>query len=293
MNDQLRQFSTLSDSELVTQIQALAVRQRHAIAALIACLAEFDARDLYAAEGYPSLFSYCTEHLHLSEHAAFNRIAAARAARRFPVVLEMLAAGDITMTTVTLLSPVLTEENHRSLLEAARHKSKREVMAQMAGRSPLPDVPSLVIPLGNDRFRLQVMLTAESHRILQRLQDLMRHTIPSGDPAEIVERALTALLAQVEHERLAAVRRPRRAREGVAGSRHVPADVRREVWKRDGGRCTFVGPHGRCPGRSFLELHHIIPFARGGPTTVDNVQLRCRAHNVYELAQETKRNEAG
>src|SRR5687768_16700960 len=69
------------------------------------------------------------------------------------------------------------------------------------------------------------------------------------------------------------------------GSRHVPAAVRREVWKRDGGQCAFVGDARRCTERGFLELHHVIPFADGGPTTAENLQLRCRAHNVSEAEQ--------
>jgi hypothetical protein len=62
----------------------------------------------------------------------------------------------------------------------------------------------------------------------------------------------------------------------------VPAAVRRDVWVRDEGRCAFVGTHGRCHERSFLEFHHVEPFADGGATTAGNLQLRCRAHNAYE-----------
>jgi hypothetical protein len=58
--------------------------------------------------------------------------------------------------------------------------------------------------------------------------------------------------------------------------------VKREVWNRDGGRCAFVGNAGRCDERGFLEFHHLEPFAAGGPTTVENLELRCRAHNAYE-----------
>ncbi len=62
-------------------------REREATAALIAALGELDARRLYLAEGCSSLFTYCTQVLHLSEHAAYGRIEAARAARKWPVVL--------------------------------------------------------------------------------------------------------------------------------------------------------------------------------------------------------------
>ena len=65
-------------------------------------------------------------------------------------------------------------------------------------------------------------------------------------------------------------------------SRHIPAAVRREVWRRDDGRCAFVGRRGRCRETAFLEFHHVEPYATGGGASVANIQLRCRAHNAYE-----------
>lgn len=82
--------------------------------------------------------------LHFSEHAAYLRIEAARAALRIPRILEVLADGSLTLTTVGLLKAHLTEENHRDLLEAARHKSKRDVEKMIAAFRPLPAVPSTV-----------------------------------------------------------------------------------------------------------------------------------------------------
>jgi hypothetical protein len=84
--------------------------------------------------------------------------------------------------------------------------------------------------------------------------------------------------------KLAAAVRPRRDAAAPRGTRHIPARVRREVWKRDAGRCAFVGSAGRCTERGFLELHHVQPFAEGGPATLENIELRCRAHNAYESA---------
>jgi hypothetical protein len=105
---------------------------KHATVELLRLLAELDARRLYLGEGCSSLFSYCTQVLHLSEHAAYHRIEAARAARQFPVVLELLAEGALTLTNLALLRPHLTADNHRTLLAHARHKTKRDVEHQVA-----------------------------------------------------------------------------------------------------------------------------------------------------------------
>src|SRR5207249_9647808 len=108
-------------------------------AEIIAHLAEIEARDVYARAGYKSLFEFCRKTFRLSEQETYNRIAAARAARRFPVTLELLADGSINLTTVRLLAPHLTTENHKTVLEAARGKRTHEVEKIVAGLAPRSD----------------------------------------------------------------------------------------------------------------------------------------------------------
>jgi hypothetical protein len=106
--------------------------------------------------------------------------------------------------------------------------------------------------------------------------------MPHGDPAAVVERALALLVQQLEKTRTGTTSQPRPSRVKVRRTRYVPAAVKRAVWARDASRCAFVGSHGRCTETSFLECHHVVPFADGGATDADNLQLRCRAHNAYE-----------
>ena len=313
--------SRLSDRDLLAAALRAAVNERHATVELLRLLAELDERRLYLGEGCSSLFTYCTQVLQLSEHAAYHRIEAARAAERFPVVLELLEEGALTLTTLALLRPHLTDENCDRLLEAARHKTKREVEHQIACLAPKPDaapvvrklpaparpaelaptlapglleVPSepsapapeppraRIAPLAEDRYLLRVTISADTHRKLRQAQDLLRHTIPTGDHAAILDRALTLLVTQLERAKFARARQPRAAGTSQTHRRHIPAAVRREVWTRDGGRCAFEGPHGRCRETGWLEFHHVVPFADGGPTNAANLALRCRAHNTFE-----------
>jgi hypothetical protein len=113
----------------------------------------------------------------------------------------------------------------------------------------------------------------------------MRHAVPDGNVATIFDRAVTLLLRDVERRKFAQAERPRAATPGNSTGRHVPAAVKRAVWARDRGQCPFNATSGRCEERGFLEFHHVIPFAEGGSTTVENLQLRCRAHNDYEACQ--------
>lgn len=99
---------------------------------------------MFLAQGCASLFTYCTQVLHLSEDAAYTRMVVARAVLTFPTILTRLAAGDLSLTAVRRLVPVLTPENIDQLLAAARHRTKSEVEHLVAGVRPRPDVRPMV-----------------------------------------------------------------------------------------------------------------------------------------------------
>ena len=328
-NDLLASVRGLSDDQLVAGLNSLAAGERETTAELVAHLAELDTRELHLRAGYGSLFTYCRDALHLSEHEAYNRIEAARAARRFPVILDLLAAGSVNLTTVRLLARHLTAENHRRVLESARGKRKAEVEEIVAGLWPQPEAPPLirklpalrpsppapaappppaspgvqapvapsplappvpmpvprpaVAPLSPDRYKVQFTIGVATLEKLRLAKDMLRHAIPSGDEAQILDRALTVLLAALAKKKFAATGQPLPGQKTAPGSRHVPAEIRRAVWRRDLGRCAYVAADGRrCAERAFLEFHHVEPYAVGGEATVGNIQLRCRGHNGYE-----------
>ena len=331
-------FADLADFALLDVAKRLATDERQATAILLRALMEIDRRRLYLGEGCASMFVYCTRVLHLSEGGAYNRIEAARAARTYPLILELFEQSAITLTAIRLLAPHLTAENHRAVLASARHASKREVEALVVALQPIPDVPVIVrklratsratgapplahgdlelsstsaletvadaavasqrvmppqvpvtpariAPLSPERYRMQFTVSRETHDKFRRAQALLRHALPSGDAAEIFDRAITLLVEKLERRRFAETSRPRVSTSGAADTsrtRHVPAAVRRRVWRRDAGRCAFVGREGRCRETAFLEFHHVEPYATGGEATVANIQLRCHAHNAYE-----------
>jgi hypothetical protein len=342
----------LSDSELLRQVALLATPERGATVELVGHLAELDARKLHVSDGYGSLFAYCTGPLRLAEHAAYNRIEAARVSRRFPVVLDLLSDGSLNLSTLRLLAPHLRPENFETLLNRARLRSKREVETLVAQLAPRPDVaasvrklperrpipqaaeppsgegsqgmaaserplaasdpstdtirlaaPSelrtqtveragagprfndrpMVVPLSPGRYHVRFTMTAPTHDKLRRAQELLRKEVPDGNPDSIIDRALTLLLEDVARRKLAVTSAARSSQPVGTRSRHIPAQVRRAVWLRDGGRCAFVSARGRrCDERVYLEFHHREPYAIGGEATVANISLRCRAHNVYE-----------
>src|SRR5881296_1747906 len=140
----LSTVARLSDRRLLDEVKRLAARERDVTAELIAHLAEIEERGLHHAEGFGSMFLYCRQVLLLSEHAAYGRIEAARAARKFPVILEMLAEGSLNLTAVGLLGRHLTRDNYRAVLAEAKGRSKSEVEELLARLHPQPDVPSSI-----------------------------------------------------------------------------------------------------------------------------------------------------
>jgi hypothetical protein len=293
MTPVLPSLPPLDDPSLLAEVPRLARSERGATVALVARLAELDARRLYLAAGFSSLFSYCTTVLGLSEGEAYNRIEAARAVRRSPELLDRLLDGSWTLTTLRLVAPHISDDD-KGLLEAAAGKSKRQVeelivssvrkLPDLAGptASSLPSRRPVVAPISTDQYRITITASREMRNELSRVQNLLRHQIPDGDPGKILARALSVLRQQLERKKLGAAP-GRKIRPTRPGSRHVPAEVRRTIWGRDGGRCAFVARDGRrCAERGGLEFHHIDPHALGGEATVRNISLRCRAHNAHE-----------
>ena len=142
---------------------------------------------------------------------------------------------------------------------------------------------SRVKPLAPQRVAVQFTLSGRGHETLRYAQALLGHQVPSGDLAQVFERALEALVEQLEKTKFAATSRPSRSRRPSTNPRHIPAAVKRAVRERDQGRCTFVSDTGRrCSARERLEYDHVEPVARGGRATVAMIRLRCRAHNQFE-----------
>jgi hypothetical protein len=148
---------------------------------------------------------------------------------------------------------------------------------------PSPPRPPLVSPLAPDRYQIRFTASAATCEKLRLAQDMLRHAVPTGDPAEIIDRALTLLLEDLARKKFAATKQPRPGRGTAPRSRDLPAKLRRAVWLRDGGRCAIRSKDGRrCNERAFLEFHHLDPHGVGGEATLANIELRCRAHNLYE-----------
>jgi hypothetical protein len=432
----------LSDAELLTATRGLVGRSNQLLASLLAHLGEVEARGIHRTRACASLYAYCVYELRFSEDEAFRRVTAARLVRRFPALLAAVASGELHLTGLLMLGPLLTSDNLVEVLARAKHRTKKELARLVRILDPLPRVPPRIEPLGpassrpapaaatwsqfmnalnpvrelepgarprdwtesaacdwveraegapvasaarldqhtsatpsisalarSDadamppdsalarpdadampserepasparleplRYKVQFEGSEEYVELVEKAKALLSRTAPRMDLGELQLRAMRALVAELERKKYAATARPRqrvahKARtqsptpsvaepapdgqlaEGDAAQsrnapeprsklehgpeyprqrgRHVPAALRRAVFERDEGRCTFRSDSGqRCRETAHLELHHLVPFARGGEHRLENVTLRCRAHNALAAEQDFGRH---
>jgi len=180
------ELKRISDDDLLRRLLDLLKQSRRVESELVAHIGEVDERRLYAREAASSMFTYATEVLHLSEHEAYLRINAARAARRYPMILTMLADGRLHLSGIAKLAAHLTDANCAEVLTRAAHRSKREIEELVAELAPKPDVPPTVrkLPmrtettpvaeLGPDRVARKNI--AESRDFMQKDLDTLSRT---------------------------------------------------------------------------------------------------------------------
>jgi len=137
-------LSHLEGHELLRALDQIVTNDCDNTALMLAHIAEVDARRLYRAAAHASMFSYCVRELHMSEETAYRRIRAARAARRFPAIFDLVADGRLNVTAVVLLAPHLVSENAGELFAAAVRKTRKDIELLLAERFPKPDVPTVL-----------------------------------------------------------------------------------------------------------------------------------------------------
>jgi hypothetical protein len=317
-----RAVASLSNADLLHSLHDILGRTRRVEADLVSHISEVDARRLYREEAAPSMFAYCTERLHLSEAETYLRIAAGRAIRRFPVLLDMLRQGRLNLSGLVTLAPHLTPDNANAALDRAAFRSKRAMEELVAELSPRPDVlpdirklpeaPALILPAANPelrpdgvvtpppaptpvnrrpivqplapaRYRVEFTASGDLREKLERLQGLMRAGDSAVDLAAVIEAAVTEKLERLEARRFGLTSKPRTdvaTSDQGAGPRSIPAAIRRAVFRRDGGQCTYRDRQGhRCAERHDLQYHHRHPHGYGGDRSMANIAMLCGPHN--------------
>ena len=297
----------LSDEALLDELRSACAQSNAITVHIIRLLIETESRRLYAVDACSSMFDYCVRRLKMSEGVAYLRLAAARAVRDFPTLAARVTSGDLNLSTLARLRQHLTSENVEELADAVRGMTKRQVIEFLHSRNATipagPTAPRLrklprmktanamapapkreVEAIADMLYRLALTLDRAERDELLYVRDMMMHRSPSGDLKAVVMAGVRALRMDLEREIHAKTDRPRQSskKPTLAKTVHIPAAVRREVFARDGHRCTYTNGKGdRCPATKLLELDHIVSPLHGGSNEASNVRVRCKAHNLW------------
>ena len=210
-------------------------------------------------------------------------------------ILELLAARHPRPDVPTQITPVTLPAIPMNDLHAPGRVDSGSQLSAAVQRAngldskttSLEGPRARIFPTAPERYAAQFTMPGTMHQKLQRFRGLAAHRVPSGDIAALLELALDFGIAALEKRKFATTDKPRAPKLPKAGSRHIPADAKRKVRDRDGGRCAFVSDDGhRCEENHRLEFDHVVPLAKGGASTVDNLRLLCRAHNQHAAEQE-------
>ncbi|MGE3261622.1 MAG: HNH endonuclease [Bacteriovoracia bacterium] len=285
----LRKFS---DDQLLESTWQLARAERRLVTALLHHLNEIALRRLYAKESYPSLFEYCVRVLRFSESQAQRRICAARLMREFPEMEEKLQKGDLTLSAagqaqVFFHKKKLPREKRIEILMQIENKSARDIQKILRSLDPT-NFRELVRPISNSHTEIRFAATRELFQKLERLKEIFA----AKSIEQLVEKLADVALQKYDPIKKAErnLRVAKRRNASITSqvnphpkhSRHIPAQVRHAVWLRDQALCTYPS----CGSQFSLQLDHVIPFAKGGLNTVENLRLRCPAHNQLHALEE-------
>ena len=374
----------LSDSDLIKKLKKCRGAERAVLVKILRCINEVEQRRLYVPRGYASLYEFCTDVLKYSRSAAMRRIHAARCIDRFPQVAAMLSSGELSLTVVSIVSPILTDGNAGEIISYIKGRSTRDVEMLVSRHRPestlrdrvrpvclmvpkvdkndssrfpgagkklsqavdnkqdknrglcsgitgadrnspgVDDSPSPSIPEGasaatdpplalgegedvervviKEKYKLEFAVDPAFMEKLKTIRSLLSTKHPRGMSFETLFEIVMDEYLERHNPQRRIERRKKRSenpegrdnnkpgghsngpRPGPdARSRHIPQAIRDQVFARDGGRCTFVGPDGtRCNSTWDLEIDHVIPYAKEGDHSPGNLRILCARHNKLE-----------
>ena len=277
----------MNNTELEQALAASVARERLATADVLRYLREVEKRKLFVERGFSSLFVYCTKKLGYSEPEAQLRIQAMRLVRAIPEVARKMEHGTLSMSVAAQIQGVvrrekLSRERTGELVAELSGASKREAEKKLAELFPDAKPREKCRPISKDLVEIRFTVTREEAALVQQLLDRKAHTN--------FERKLDKLFMELVREAHKKIEGnsaqdslphgPDSADEAPR-SRYIPAKIRRQIWKRDEGRCQYQDPltKQRCEASHGIQIDHRKPYANGGTHHPENLRLLCGAHN--------------
>lgn len=285
-------LKNVGDSALISRVEALAKEERELLTKVLHHLREIERRRLFSDLGYKSLHDFATRHLGYSDDQAYRRIAAMRLLKEIPEIEEQIASGEISLSHIGIAQSLFNQEKKYAGKEFT--KEQKQQVFQKISAKPIRDaeritvsMASAEVPTKPDQIRIiteeKVELKFQASKTLQdkieKLKGLLAHKNPNMPLGELFEKLCDMGLEQLDPAKP--------AREKVATSRKhrivnptSHAEVRREVFRKAGGKCE------NCGSTYALEVDHLHPKAKGGSDENANLRILCRSCNQRAAVRE-------
>ena len=296
--------STLSNSDLLTKTRTLVTQERKLTTLVLSHLEEVERRGLHLELGFPSLFEFCRRELGYSESEAHARISAMRLSREIPSVVSAVEEGRLSLTNLVKAQSYFRQEKKagksvtlaekKELVLALEGKSTRECERMLAERSPqgMPAERERIVTISHTQ--ISFVADEELKADLEKLRALWGHQELSY--ADLIQKMAKLVLQKIAPDRkvqrsVSCARKVEKPREEdlpgpppeflTPKNRHIPLTLKRTVWRRDQGKCTYIHPESgrKCASPFALEFDHLDPYGYGGVHTAENLRLLCRAHH--------------
>ncbi|MBI4405484.1 MAG: HNH endonuclease [Deltaproteobacteria bacterium] len=253
-------------------------------AELLCVLMEMRRRRIFLELNCSGIFEYCERILKLSKAQSYYFKSVAETAEKVPELKQAVTQGELSLSQARRIAPILTAENQKQWIEKAKTLPQTALEKEVAAVNPSAHPKEKIKPVAKKLSELKVPIDDETESNLLALKDILSQKL--GRNATLCD--VIAFAAKVTREKFDPIEKAKRAKQISSGNEVSPgaggtivAAVKHEVVRRDDNQCTYVGSDGkRCNQRKWLHYHHRTPVAKGGTSTVDNLQILCSMHHA-------------
>ena len=267
---------------------------------LIGVLQELDLSKTYLHFKQPSLFSYATKCLRLSENIALTLIDIARKSVHVPELKAAIEERKISVSSARRIVPILTLENKTEWITKAQDLTLNQLNQELAKKFPEKAALTKIKYKSEFLARLEVDVSEKTLNLLKKAQDILSQSRKKHvDVAEALNAVLDEYVQRhdpVEKAVRVEKKNHRKSKpENAQSMKKIPvskrirfdATLKHSVVLRDDNQCTHIDLDGiRCHSRKWLDIHHHIPISHGGTNDLNNLKMMCSQHHrMIHLSQ--------
>lgn len=311
---------SFTQTELLSTLSDLLYREKKIGDAILVVLSEIQGRRIYAEMGYSSLFELLTKYFKLSESSSYQKISVIKLIEEVPSAKLALVNGTASVSNLVLAHHTIKEQNKvqklsetekNKIIDQVKNKSQRKAKDDLASLFPQQTKPDQIKVINQSQASVQCTIDKSLQEKLEHIKNLIAHKNPNPSINELLHIMADIAICHIEKKKGFESKTPEASKDDnkkvhtcrkvcvkksegqseqpkkIKRTRYIKKAVKQLVFQRAGGQCQYVSPEGnRCQCKKFLELEHIVPFAKGGMNDADSLQLYCSQHNSLKAKQD-------